>query len=81
MNPKDVFVSDIFDNQCFKVLVYILVILKKGLVEEILPNEQTRNVLLVSDGCECILVNKKFFFNNISSEAINELRKMVYFKL
>ena len=45
----------------------------KGLVEILFPTETTK-VSLVSDGAECIMINKKFFIEHLTEEARKQLK-------
>ena len=38
---------------------------------------QTTGCSLVSDGCECILINKKFFLHHLSDDMAKKIRKTV----
>lgn len=62
--------------------IYISIIyLNKGLIEIILCDlhEQPNSTSLVSDGVECVLINKSFFVRHISKDFEIHLRKRVIY--
>ena len=54
----------------------------KGLVEIVFADIQNpTNLILISDGAECVLIKRQFFIRHISSSFEIQLRKKVIFTL
>lgn len=78
LGQRDVFVSCDKMKIFKKIFRYFIFIKKKGLVEIIYDFEENLNkVCLVSDGTECILLNKKFILNNMTHSLRSLLKQNV----
>ena len=68
--------NNIFFNAYLQLLLYWFIICFQGLTKNVFP-EQATSYSVVSNGAECILISKKFFFEKANEATLHHLRQVV----